>query len=86
MTRAKSYPTKTHRRVLEAASRRQGLIALPLPDGVHGAGGNCAGKQACSDSLGLNDQEGNLSNSTAGCISIAPCFGVVRQCEKGEGE
>jgi len=30
--------------------------------------------------------KGNLSNSTAGCINIAPCFGVVRQCEKGEGE
>lgn len=45
MTKAKSYPTETHRRILEAASRRQGLIALPLPDGVQGAvAGTVVGK------------------------------------------
>lgn len=37
MTKAKSTPTDTHRRLLEAASRRAGLLALPLPDGLRGA-------------------------------------------------
>lgn len=37
MTKRKRYPTEIHRRILEAASRRAGLLALPLPDGVHGA-------------------------------------------------
>ena len=37
MTKAKTYPTETHTRILEAASRRSGLLALPLPDGLNGA-------------------------------------------------
>ena len=37
MTKRKSYPTETHRRILETASRRTGLLALPLPEGLHGA-------------------------------------------------
>lgn len=37
MTKRKSYPTETHRRILEAASRRSDLLALPLPDGLNGA-------------------------------------------------
>lgn len=37
MTKRKSYPTETHRRILEAASRRPDLLALPLPDDLNGA-------------------------------------------------
>lgn len=37
MTKRKQYPTETHRRILEAASRRPDLLALPLPDGINGA-------------------------------------------------
>jgi hypothetical protein len=37
MTKRKSYPTKAHTRILEAASRRTGLLALPLPGGLNGA-------------------------------------------------
>ena len=37
MTKRKSYPTESHRRILEAASRRSGLLALPLPNGLSGA-------------------------------------------------
>lgn len=37
MTKRKRYPTETHTLILEAASRRSSLLALPLPDGLHGA-------------------------------------------------
>jgi len=37
MTKRKKFPTEAQFRILEAASRRSGLLAMPLPIGIHGA-------------------------------------------------
>lgn len=37
MTKRKQFPTEAQIRILDAASRRSGLLAIPLPSGIHGA-------------------------------------------------